>query len=107
MTREVVTVGPGPSARQGARFMVAGQFAALPVIDGGRLVGMVAETDVLTDRLPEDPRLHLRRLDGEAAADPALLVAGVMTRRVRSVEATTAGTPRRPCWCPRASTRRW
>jgi hypothetical protein len=69
--------------------MVAGGFAALPVVDDrGQVVGMVAESDVLADRLPEDPRLHLRRLDGRGAPDPALLVGGVMTRRVRSVEAT-------------------
>ena len=42
--------------------------------------GIVAEADVLADRLPPDPRLHLRR-DGSESADtpPPLLVRGVMT----------------------------
>ncbi|MGK5171224.1 CBS domain-containing protein [Geodermatophilus sp. CPCC 205761] len=88
MTRQVVTVGPDTSAKYAAEVMAEHGFAALPVVDGeDRLVGIVAEADVLRDRLPEDPRLHLRR-DGTAGGHPALLVRGVMTGAVRSVEAT-------------------
>ncbi len=62
MTREVVTVGPETSAGYAAEVMAEHGFAALPVVDGdGRLVGIVAEADVLRDRMPPDPRLHLRR----------------------------------------------
>jgi CBS domain-containing protein len=64
-------------------------FAAVPVVDGeDRLVGIVAEADVLRDRMPPDPRLHLRRDGGTSGARPSLLVRGVMTGDVRSVEAT-------------------
>jgi CBS domain-containing protein len=89
MTHEVVTARPESSAREAAELMVAGGFAALPVVDEvGRLVGIVAEADVLRDRLPPDPRLHLRR-DGPAdAAEPRLTVGAVMSREVRSVEPT-------------------
>ncbi|WP_198597774.1 CBS domain-containing protein [Blastococcus atacamensis] len=89
MTCEVVTVGPDTSAKYAAEVMAERGFAALPVIDGeDRLVGIVAEADVLRDRIPRDPRLHLRR-DGDADGDaPSLLVSGVMTGEVRSVEAT-------------------
>jgi CBS domain-containing protein len=88
MTRDVVTVGPGTSAKYAAEVMAERGFAALPVLDDdGALVGIVAEADVLRDRLPPDPRLHARRgEDGDTA--PALLVAGVMTPRVRSVDTT-------------------
>jgi CBS domain-containing protein len=87
MTRDVQTVGPGTSAKYAAELMAAHGFAAIPVVDDeDHVVGIVAEADVLRDRLPEDPRLHLRR-DGEAAAVPPLLVDGVMTRDVRCVEA--------------------
>ncbi|MCZ2839224.1 CBS domain-containing protein [Modestobacter sp. VKM Ac-2985] len=88
MTREVVTVGPDTSAKYAAEVMADRGFAALPVVDGdGVLIGIVAEADVLRDRLPADPRLHLRRTP-VPEAPPALLVRGVMTTSVRTVPAT-------------------
>jgi CBS domain-containing protein len=90
MTREVVTVGPDTSAKYAAEVMAERGFAALPVVDDDqRLVGIVAEADVLADRMPPDPRLHLRRGDEAAEHPPPLLVRGVMTATVRSVEAGT------------------
>ena len=84
MIHEVVTVGSETSVKDAAKLMVDGGFAALPVVDDrGRVVGIVAEADVLRDRLPEDPLLHVRR--GSATAPPTL-VGAVMTREVRSVE---------------------
>jgi CBS domain-containing protein len=89
MTREVVTVGPETSAKYAAEVMADRGFAALPVLDDdGRLVGIVAEADVLRDRVPADPRLHARR-DGAGPDDvPAVRVSGVMTSAVRAVEAS-------------------
>jgi CBS domain-containing protein len=88
MTHEVITVRPGTTVRDAAELMVAGGFAALPVVDdSGQVVGMVAEADLLSGRLPEDPRLHLRRSREDGATEPPPLVGGVMTRRVRSVDA--------------------
>lgn len=88
MTREVVTTHPGTSVKDAAEVMARHGFAALPVVDDdGRLAGIVAEADVLRDRLPEDPRLHLRRDDTAPAPPPSSLVGGVMTTPVRSVEA--------------------
>jgi CBS domain-containing protein len=83
MTREVVTVGPETPAKYAAEVMAEHGFAALPVVDeDDLLVGIVAEADVLRDRMPQDPRLHLRRDDGAVS----LLVRGVMTSDVRCVE---------------------
>lgn len=88
MTRDVVTVGPDTSAKYAAEIMAERGFAAVPVVDDDqRLVGIVAEADVLADRMPPDPRLHLRRGSGGADRPPPLLVRGVMTAEVRSVEA--------------------
>lgn len=88
MTREVVTVGPDTSAKYAAEVMAERGFAALPVVDeGGAVIGIVAEADVLRDRLPADPRLHLRRTP-VPDAPPAQLVRGVMTTSVRTVPAT-------------------
>ena len=87
MTREVVTVGPATSTKYAAEVMAERGFAALPVIDDdGQVVGIVAEADVLRDRLPHDPRLHARRDDGNREV-PSLLVHGVMTAQVRTVDA--------------------
>ena len=89
MTRDVVTVGPDSFVKDAAEVMAERGFAALPVVDGeNRLVGIVAEADVLRDRLPPDPRLHLRREEPSTQSAPALLVQDVMTAGVRSVEAS-------------------
>ena len=88
MTRDVVTVGPDTSTKYAAEVMAKRGFAALPVVDDhDRLVGIVAELDVLRDRLPADPRLHARR-DRSTSDTPSLLVHGVMTAGVHTVEAT-------------------
>ncbi len=89
MTREVATVGPDTSAKYAAEIMAERGFAAVPVVDDeNQLVGIVAEADVLADRLPPDPRLHLRRDRSEEDAPPPLLVRGVMTTQVITVDAT-------------------
>jgi CBS domain-containing protein len=89
MSRDVITVGPGAVVGQAAQLMAEGGFAALPVVDAdGRLVGMVAEVDVLRNRVRPDPRLHLRRDEPANRSVPAPLVGGVMTLAVRSVEAS-------------------
>src|SRR3954471_23549647 len=88
MTREVVAVGPDTSAKYAAEVMADRGFAALPVTDDDdQVIGIVAEADVLRDRMPADPRLHARRDPEVPAAPPALLVRGVMTGHVRMVDA--------------------
>jgi CBS domain-containing protein len=88
MTRDVVTVGPDTSAKYAGEVMAERGFAALPVVDPeGGVIGIVAEADVLRDRLPQDPRLHLLR-EPVTEAPPALLVRGVMTTPVRTVPVT-------------------
>jgi acetoin utilization protein AcuB len=47
MTREVITIGSGFAVEDAARIMVTQKISALPVVDNGRLVGMVTEADVL------------------------------------------------------------
>jgi predicted transcriptional regulator len=88
MTTQVTAVGPDSSAKSAGQLMADRGFAALPVVDDSRaLIGIVAEADVLRSRLPQDPRLHLRRNTADAPI-PALLVRGVMTTPVRTVPAT-------------------
>lgn len=47
MTRTVTTVAPMFAVEDAARLMVTEKISALPVTEGGRLVGIVTETDVL------------------------------------------------------------
>jgi len=47
MTRTVITIGPTFPVEEAARLMVMEKVSALPVTEGGRLVGIVTETDVL------------------------------------------------------------
>ena len=47
MTRSVITVGPDREAHDAARLMLEHRIGALPVVDGGRLIGIVTETDLL------------------------------------------------------------
>ena len=47
MTRSVITIGPDCPARDGARLMLDHQIGALPVLDDGRLIGIVTETDIV------------------------------------------------------------
>lgn len=47
MTRSVITVGPDRPAREGARLMLDHQIGALPVLEDGRLVGILTETDIV------------------------------------------------------------
>ena len=47
MTKAVITVGPDRHARDAAQLMLDHRIGALPVLDRGRLIGIVTETDLL------------------------------------------------------------
>jgi acetoin utilization protein AcuB len=47
MTPTVITIGPRFPVEEAARVMIKEQIGALPVIEAGRLVGLVTERDVL------------------------------------------------------------
>ena len=47
MTASVITVGPDRHARDAAQLMLDHKIGALPVVDGGLLIGIVTETDLL------------------------------------------------------------
>ncbi len=46
MTRPVITVGPDTPLEEAARIMADRRIGGLPVMDGGRLVGIITETDL-------------------------------------------------------------
>jgi acetoin utilization protein AcuB len=47
MTLEVMTLAPGASLTDAARLMRRERIGAVPIVDGGRLVGIVTRSDVL------------------------------------------------------------
>ena len=47
MTKTLVTVSPRQDTRDAARLMLDHKIGALPVVDGGQLVGIITETDLL------------------------------------------------------------
>lgn len=82
MTRPALTVFPATPVRAAAALLGGRGFTALPVVDdGGVLLGIVTEADLLRDRIRHDPRSPLL---GEelAAAGPPQRVADVMTTDV-------------------------
>lgn len=48
MTRQCSTVSPDADVREAARIMANGQIRRLPVVQGGKVIGMVALGDVAT-----------------------------------------------------------
>jgi len=47
MTKTLVTVSPRQDTREAALLMLDHKIGALPVVDGGQLVGIITETDLL------------------------------------------------------------
>jgi len=47
MTTSLVVVSPRHDAKEAASLMIDHKIGALPVVDGGRLVGIITETDLL------------------------------------------------------------
>jgi CBS domain-containing protein len=47
MTRSVITVTPDRPAREAAQLMLDHRIGAVPVVDDGRLIGILTETDIV------------------------------------------------------------
>jgi CBS domain-containing protein len=47
MTDEVVTIGPEADVQEAARLLLERRIGSLPVMEGGKLVGILSETDLL------------------------------------------------------------
>lgn len=112
MTRSVVTVRTDTSVADAAALLRDHGITSMPVLDeDDRVIGIVSEVDLLRDRMPHDPRSHLRPIPpggrepgdviGEvmqepvicltASADVADLAAVMLDNNVRAVPITDAG----------------
>ena len=47
MTEKVITIGSGVDVKAAARLMLKKKIGCLPVVDGGELVGLISESDVI------------------------------------------------------------
>ena len=81
MTRGVTTVGPRHPVEEAARIMMKERISALPVLEAGRLVGIITETDVLGLFVRAmgagEPSSRLDVVLGEGAASLADIVLAV------------------------------
>lgn len=79
MTRTVTAVHSDSTIRHAAALMTEAKVTSLPVLDeDDRVIGILSEADIIRDRMPSDPRSHLR-VNVEQQPDPHLLVRDVMT----------------------------
>ena len=93
MTRDVLFVGPEDRLRHAATIMREHRIGGLPVVDGGRVVGMITESDFLNmaAETPDGDRHGFldALFGGHRAAHPSTLVGEAMTKDPVSVEAST------------------
>ena len=81
MSSPVVTVPPDMRLKDVADLLVRHGISAVPVVDGGELVGILSEADLVPLELAPDPRAHLAPLSQPPGGLPG--VAGeAMTRAV-------------------------
>lgn len=81
MSSPVVTVTPQTGGKQAAALLVERGFTALPVVDDGKLVGIVTEADLMPLESTPDPRGHILPLPADRPA-VAGTVDRVMTAKV-------------------------
>ncbi|SDS08091.1 CBS domain-containing protein [Nocardioides scoriae] len=88
MTPDPVSVTPTTSARDATAALSRHRISALPVVDGGTVVGVVSEADLLRDAFPPDRRAHLRP-PPERSGPTGTTVGEVMTSPAVTAHAAT------------------
>lgn len=98
--RQVVTVRPGETVRRAARLFVSHGLGVLPVVEDGRLRGILSERDALRVATNEERRWAVTRVSEAmtrevfvaAEGDPVEHVMDLMTeKRVRHVPVVEDG----------------
>jgi CBS domain-containing protein len=72
MTPNPVTVAPDVQVTEAARMMTEGNFGALPVVEEGRLVGLVTEGDLIMQDVKIEFPTYVHLLDGFIMYPPAI-----------------------------------
>ncbi len=86
MTPEPVVVDPGLSVKEAARIMAERRVGALPVIEGGSLVGIVTEGDLIMQDVRVEFPTSFHLLDG------LLLLPGSVARFEEDLRKAVAAT---------------
>jgi CBS domain-containing protein len=96
MATNVVTVEPRTAVKDIAEIMTGRRISGVPVVDGGKLVGIVSETDLLHRAETGTEKRHkwwlgafmdADRMAREYAASHGRVAADIMTRNVVTVKA--------------------
>jgi CBS domain-containing protein len=88
MTREVVSAAPDLTIRDAMELLSERHVSGAPVIEGGKVVGIVSTTDLLdllADLSDTTPSLTFRRRKGRTTPLEDVTVDEVMTRKVHSL----------------------
>jgi CBS domain-containing protein len=64
MTPDPVTVSPGMTVKEAAKLMVERKVGALPVVEGGALIGLVTEGDLIMQDVKMEFPSYIHLLDG-------------------------------------------
>ena len=67
MTHKPVRVHPGAAAHEAARTMLDRKFGALPVVDRGKVVGIITETDLLGFYMHQEAKAEQKALRTSSA----------------------------------------
>ena len=87
MTAAPVTVTPGTTLHDAAKLLLDGHFNGLPVVEEGRLVGMLTQSDIISmDRKVKAPSFFLL-LGGYIP----MQLPGQLSRDLQRMAATTVG----------------
>jgi CBS domain-containing protein len=78
MTRHVMTASPGTSVAEAMAIMIEGRFRHLPVVETGRVLGIVSMRDLMSWT---SLRLRLGPLEGDDDVDSAELLATIHRMR--------------------------
>jgi CBS domain-containing protein len=88
MSTEPVTVRPDTPTKVALRMLDERAITSMPVVQDGRIVGVVSEADLLRDVLPRDGRTHLLPLQDDVPRQaPSAWVFDVMNRHPLTVDA--------------------
>ncbi len=88
MTTGPVTVRPEATTKVALRMLDGHAITSMPVVQNGRIVGVVSEADLLRDAVPRDGRTHLLPTEDDASRQaPASCVLDVMNHHPLTVDA--------------------
>ncbi len=88
MTREPIVVGASETIGKAISLMRDNGVSRLPVVDGGRLVGIVTVHDIVEKIVKPREKVSRGDLVGERAATLGNRVSSIMTRQVHTVSPT-------------------